>query len=144
MLGAARVALESPGYRWAIPRPQADALGALSAAGAALNTAVRQRYARGDAGAVAAAADAVAGAAVTLAAGCPPAAGVVRWCVGPRDLLVHLRCDPRLHAAMRAAAAANGMGLGAWLRDAAAGSVGEHAARRRMRRRGPRAGCAGG
>ena len=35
-----------------------------------------------------------------------------------------------LGAAMLAAAAANGMGLGAWLRDAVAASVGEHQARR--------------
>ena len=129
VLAAGRLALESPGYRLAIPRPQAGALAALSAAGSALNAAVRQRYARADAGALAAAAAGVAAAAAGLTAEQGAAAGV-RWCVGPRDRLVHLRCDARLHAAMLAAAEANGMGLGAWLRDAAAASAGEHQARR--------------
>lgn len=129
VLAAARVALESPGYRREIPRPGTDALAALTGAGVALNSAVRQRYARADAGAIAEAAERVAAAAAAVAEG-QPEAGPVRWCLGPRDRLVHLRCDRRLHAAMLAAAEANGMGLGAWLRDGVAGSVGEHQARR--------------
>ena len=129
VLAAARVALDSPGYRGEIPRPGADALAALTGAGVVLNAAVRQRYARADAGAIAAAAEGVAAAAGAVVEGHPDPVPV-RWCVGPRDRLVHLRCDARLHAAMLAAAGANGMGLGAWLRDAAAASVGEHQARR--------------
>lgn len=129
VLAVARVALETPGYRREIPRPETGALAALAGAGAALNAAVRQRYARADAGAIAGAAEGVAVAAVAVVEGHPNPVPV-RWCVGPPDRLVHLRCDPRLHAAMLAAAAANGMGLGAWLRDAVAGSVGEHQARR--------------
>ncbi|WP_260973503.1 hypothetical protein [Mycolicibacterium llatzerense] len=131
VLAAALAALESPGYRWPIPAPEAAEVGELVRAGSALNDAVRQRYVRGaNAGAVAAASAAVTSAARALGAAQPQGAATVALCVGKRDRLVHLRLDPRLHAAMRAAAAANGMGFGAWVRDAVAAAVHEHQPRR--------------
>lgn len=131
VLAGVLAALDSPGYRWPIPAPTAAEVEALTRAGSALNDAVRQRYARGaNAGAVAAASAAVTAAAGALGAGQPPGAATVALCVGKCDRLVHLRLDPRLHDAMRTAAAVNGMRLGAWVRDGVAASLNEHQARR--------------
>ncbi|MCH9728191.1 MAG: hypothetical protein K0U84_00640 [Actinomycetia bacterium] len=131
VLAAALAALDAPGYRCAIPAPAAGEVDALAAAGAALNVAVRQRYVRGQgAGAIGAAAAGVAAAARLVGDGQPEGASRAVLCVGERDRLVFLRFDPRLHAAIAEAAAVNGMGLGAWVRDAVAGSLAEHQARR--------------
>ncbi len=131
MLAAGLAALDGPGYRCAIPAPAGAEVYALAAAGTALNEAVRQRYVRGqEAGDIGASAAAVATAARGLGAGQPVGGGRAVLCVGPRDRLVFLRLDPRLHAVMLDAAAVNGMSLGAWLRDGVAAVVGEHRARR--------------
>ena len=131
VLAAVLGALDSPGYRCAIPAPAAAEVEALTAAGAALNKAVRWRYVRGaEAGSIDAAASAVAAAARRLGAGQPASAARAVLCVGKRDRLVFLRLDPRLHVAAREAAAVNGMSLGGWVRDSVAAEVGEHQARR--------------
>lgn len=131
VLGAVLRALDAPGYRWALPAPTVVQVDALARAGAALNESVRQRYVGGEgAGALVASAAAVAAAARALGAEQPTVAGGVVLCTGPRDRLVHLRLDPRLHTAMREAAMACGMGFGAWVRDGVAAVLGEHQARR--------------
>lgn len=131
VLDTAVRALSGPGWRWPIPSPSRAEVEALSRAGSALNSAVRQRYVRGqDAGAITAAADDVAAAARALGAGQSSGVEHPVLCVGKRNRLVHLRMHPRLHAAMREAAAANGMGFGAWVRDGVAAALGEHQARR--------------
>lgn len=132
VLDAAVRALGAPGYRWPIPAPERGAREALARAGTALNTAVRQRYVRGEAvGAIAGAAGEVAARAAAVCAGGPTAAGSPAvLCVGRLDRLVHVRMDPRMLAAMHDAAAANGMRLGVWVRDGVAAALGEHQARR--------------
>lgn len=131
VLAAGLAALDAPGYRYAIPAPAAVEVEALAVAGTALNEALRVRYMRGErAGAITAASSSVAACAARLGAGQQPGPAVAALCVGSRDRLVYLRLDPRLHAAMSDAAALNGMGLGAWLRDGIAAELGEHSARR--------------
>lgn len=130
VLAAAHDALAGAGYRPGIPAPSDAEVAALTRAGNALNIAVRERYMRGgETGSVATAAAAVLGAAQALGRGWS-AARPAQLCTGPRDRLVHLRCDPLVHAAMVAAAEANALTLGAWVRDACAAAVGEHQARR--------------
>ena len=131
VLAAVLGALDAPGYRCAIPAPAAAEVEELAAAGTALNEAVRWRYVRGqEAGSISAAAADVATAARGLGSGQLRGAARAVLCVGKRDRLVFLRLDPRLHAAMRDAAAVNQMSLGGWVRDAVAAAVGEHQARR--------------
>jgi hypothetical protein len=131
VLAALLAALQVPGYRREIPAPTRAEVEALARAGTALNAAVRQRYVRGAAaGAVAVAAADVTAAARRLGADQPPGVEFPARCAGKCDRLVHLRMDPRLHAAMRDAARANGMSFGSWVRDGVAASLDEHQARR--------------
>lgn len=131
VLAATLSALDAPGFRLATPSPSPADIAALTRAGTALNEAVRQRYIRGPgAGAITAAAGGVATAARRLGDRQPRGANEPVLCVGKRDRLVKLRLDPRLHKAMRDAAALNGMSLGAWVRDSVAAVVDEHQARR--------------
>lgn len=124
-------ALIAPGYRQPIPAPKRGDVETLVRAGNALNTAVKQRYVRGaQGGAIAAAAVDVAAAARRITAGTDGRTKATVFCVGKRDRLVWLSVDPTVHAAMAAAAAANDMSLGEWIRDGVAADVGEHQARR--------------
>lgn len=124
-------ALGAPGYRWPIPGPNRVEVDALSAAGSALNTAVRTRYVRGgSAGAIGPAARALAQAAEDLAATVALAPRGPAVCVGGLRGLVKVRLDRRLHLAMLDAAASNRMRFGGWVRDSLAASLGEHQARR--------------
>lgn len=130
VLAAATAALDVPGYRLRSPAPRSADVAALTQAGTLLNEAVRQRYIDGaQAGAIGAAAGAVAAAARGVGAGQSGASRAV-LCCGPCNRLVKLRMDSRLREAMHAAAAANGMSFGAWVRDSVAATLGEHQARR--------------
>lgn len=130
VLAAAASALDAPGYRLPSPAPRSVDVAALTQAGTLLNEAVRQRYIEGErAGAIGAAASAVAAAARSVGAGQSGASRAV-LCCGPCNRLVKLRLDSRLREAMHAAAAANGMSFGAWVRDSVAATLGEHQARR--------------
>lgn len=130
VLAAATAALDVPGYRLPSPAPRAVDVAALTQAGTLLNEAVRQRYIEGErAGAIGAAAAAVGAAARGVGDGQSSASRAV-LCCGPCNRLVKLRLDARLRAAMHAAAGANGMSFGAWVRDSVAATLGEHQARR--------------
>ncbi len=131
VLAAMVRALNAPGYRCAIPAPGRGQVEKLAAAGTALNEAVRWRYVRGqDAGAIGGVAADVEAAARRLGAAQPGSAERAGLCQGKCDRLVCLRLDPRLHVAVREAAAVNGMTLGGWVRDSVAAEVDEHQARR--------------
>lgn len=128
---AAVRALGAQGYRWPIPGPSRSEVDALTAAGTALNTAVRTRYVRGgSAGAIGPAAAALTQAAAALAASMAYATGGPGVCVGGLRSMVKVSLDRRLHAAMLDAAGANRMRFGGWVRDSLAASLGEHQARR--------------
>ncbi len=130
VLAVARRALDAEGYRARLMTPDGGQVVALVAAGQALNDAVRVRYARGDdAGDVGSAAARVRSAAISLGAGMAPPASV-RLCVGRLSGVVKVRADAGLWAAVRSAAALNGMSVGAWIRDGIAAELGEDQARR--------------